>query len=243
MLAVGSGTTGVINLTGNELVQTLLGNAAANVLNGGGGADTLRGYAGNDTYYIDNAGDTIIEAIGAGSDTAITDVSYTLAAGVSVETLRTFGSGTTNAVNLTGNELANTLLGNAAANVLNGGAGNDTLRGYAGIDNLTGGAGEDTYVFTTALGPGNVDLIHGYVVADDVIQIDNAVFTGLAAGALAAGAFRIGAAAADADDRIIYNSANGELRFDADGNGAGAAVLFADMSAGLAMTAGEFFVI
>jgi serralysin len=80
-------------------------------------------------------------------------------------------------------------------------------------------------------------------VADDTVQLDNAVFTGLAAGALAAGAFRTGAAAADADDRIIYNSATGALLFDADGNGAGAAVQFATLSAGLAMAAGEFTVI
>jgi Ca2+-binding RTX toxin-like protein len=235
--------TGAINLTGNELANTLLGNAGANMLNGGAGSDTLTGLGGDDTFYIDSAGDTIAEAAGQGSDTAITNVSYTLGAGVSVEVLRTYGSGTTDVIDLTGNELANTVLGNAAANVLNGGAGADQLRGYAGNDSLTGGSGTDTFVFNTALGAGNVDLIHGYSVVDDVIQIDNAVFTGLAGGALAAGAFRIGAVAADADDRIIYNSATGELLFDADGNGAGAAVLFADMSVGLAMTAGEFFVI
>ncbi len=80
-------------------------------------------------------------------------------------------------------------------------------------------------------------------MADDEIQIDNAVFAGLAAGALAAGAFNTGAAASQADDRIIYNAATGALLFDADGNGAGAAVHFAALSAGLAMTASEFVVI
>ena len=68
-------------------------------------------------------------------------------------------------------------------------------------------------------------------------------FTGLANGTLAADAFRIGAAAADATDRIIYNSATGALLFDADGSGAGAAVQFATLDTGLAMTASEFFVI
>ena len=56
-----------------------------------------------------------------------------------------------------------------------------------------------------------------------MIHLDNAVFTGLAAGALAAGAFNTGAAASQADDRIIYNAATGALLFDADGSGAGAA--------------------
>ena len=57
--------------------------------------------------------------------------------------------------------------------------------------------------------------------------LDDAVFTGLGLGTLGAGAFRTGSAAQDADDRIVYNQATGQLFFDADGNGAGAQVLFA----------------
>ena len=79
--------------------------------------------------------------------------------------------------------------------------------------------------------------------ADDTIRLENAVFTGLAAGALAAGAFNTGAAATQADDRIIYNSATGALLFDADGTGAGAAVQFATLQTGLTLTAADFFVI
>jgi len=69
------------------------------------------------------------------------------------------------------------------------------------------------------------------------------VFTGLNGGALAAGAFRTGAAAQDADDRILYNSATGALSFDADGNGAGAAVQFAALQAGLSLSASDSLVI
>jgi Ca2+-binding RTX toxin-like protein len=79
-------------------------------------------------------------------------------------------------------------------------------------------------------------------VADDTISLENAVFTGLAVGTLTGGAFYIGAAAHDSTDRIIYNSATGALLFDADGNGAGAAIQFATLSTGLALTASEFIV-
>ena len=53
----------------------------------------------------------------------------------------------------------------------------------------------------------------------------------------------IGAAAADATDRIIYNSGTGNLFFDQDGTGAAAQVLFADLATGLALTNNDFFVV
>ena len=106
------------------------------------------------------------------------------------------------------------LAGDSGNDRLYGDSGKDRLNGSSGNDTLTGGSDADSFRFTTALGAGNVDTIASYSVADDAIQIDNAVFTGLAAGALAAGAFRTGTAAADADDRIIYNSATGTLLFE-----------------------------
>ena len=97
--------------------------------------------------------------------------------------------------------------------------------------------------FDSAPGSGNVDTILDFAAADDNVLLDDAVFTGLAAGALAAGAFRTGTAAADADDRIIYNSTTGALLFDVDGVGGAAAVQFATLTGAPALTAADFFVI
>nr|WP_244472462.1 calcium-binding protein [Methylobacterium sp. Leaf108] len=111
-----------------------MGSAGANTLNGGLNADVMQGLGGNDAYYVDNAGDQVIEASGGGTDWVLTSVSYTLTAGQEIERLETMSSAGTTAINLTGNELANTLVGNAGANTLNGGLGADLLYGRAGND-------------------------------------------------------------------------------------------------------------
>ena len=121
----------MIDGTGNALVNVITGNGAANRLDGGLGADKLKGGGGNDTYVVDRAGDTIIEDAGAGTDTVLSSVTYTLAA--NVENLTLTGG---NAINASGNSLANILIGNNSAN---------SLDGKAGADRMEGGGGNDTY--------------------------------------------------------------------------------------------------
>ncbi|HWT13405.1 MAG TPA: hypothetical protein VN231_11670, partial [Allosphingosinicella sp.] len=57
-----------------------------------------------------------------------------------------------------------------------------------------------------------------------------------------AAAFRQGAAAADASDRIVYDQATGQLFYDGDGSGAAAQILFATVAAGTALTSADFIV-
>ncbi|WP_275787387.1 beta strand repeat-containing protein [Pararhizobium gei] len=224
-----------LNLGGNEFANTLQGNGGANVLDGKAGADTLQGLAGNDIYQIDNIADKVMEAAGNGTDTVQTVVSYALAAGQEIETLRLLGSTGSTALNLSGNEFANTLQGNAGANVLDGRAGTDLLQG---------GAGADTFLFTTTAGSSNIDSIVDFSVVDDVIRLAANVYTSLTAGGLAQGAFKdLASGAVDADDRILYDRTTGAVFYDADGSGSGAtAVQLAILNNKAALTHQDFLI-
>jgi Ca2+-binding RTX toxin-like protein len=143
-----------------------------------------------------------------------------------------------------GNTSANELSGLGGNDVINGGSGNDTLNGGAGLDTLTGGSGADTFIFNTALGTGNVDRFADFNAVADTIRLENAIFTGLADGNLAATGFvqNTTGNAADASDRIIYESDTGRLYFDSDGTGAATKVHFATLATGLTLTSADFFV-
>jgi hypothetical protein len=225
-------TTFAINLTGNGLNNEVIGNDGPNLLDGDSGADTMTGLGGDDIYVVDSAGDMVNEAAGGGFDTVFTMINYTL--GANVERAGAMIPAGTTPLVLIGNALANEISGNDGANTINGGGGPDILIGRGG---------GDAFFFTTTLGGGNVDQIPDFQAGLDKMALDDAVFAGLATGALAAGAFRAGTSAQDADDRIIYDPATGALYFDADGAGGAAQVQFANVSSGLGLGAGDFVVV
>jgi len=172
--------TGSINATGNTLNNYLTGNSGKNSLVGGDGNDTLDGGAGNDTfvggtgndvYFVDSASDTITESSGAGTDTVMSTVTYSISSYINVEHLTLTGSGSINATGNTGN---NYLTGYTGANSLVGGAGNDTLTGMAGNDTLQGDAGSDCYIVGSGDGQ---DILNNYHT--DTTAVDTLAFQGI----------------------------------------------------------------
>ena len=123
-----------------------------------------------------------------------------------------------NLIGLAGNDR---LFGGIGGDILQGGTQNDFHNGGAGVDQIFTGTGFDTILFNAPLGIANFDRVIDFAPVFDTMQLENSVFTGLVQGAfLPAADFVIGAAATDASDRIIYNSATGNLFFDQDGTGA-----------------------
>ena len=252
-----AGNDSLFGLGGNDLMFGGIGN---DFLNGGLGADNMTGGTGNDTSVIDNVGDIVTEFAAGGIDQINSSISTSLNFGgrLNVENLTLTGTalvGVGNALNNTivGDSFNNNLLGlggndrlfgGIGADTLQGGADNDFHNGGAGVDQIVTGAGFDTILFNAPLGLANADRVTDFAPAFDTMQLENAFFTGLTQGAfLPAADFKIGPAATDASDRIIYDSVTGNLFFDQDGLGGAGQVIFADLASGLALTAGDFFVV
>ena len=122
------------------------------------------GGAGNDIYVVDNAGDTVTEALGKAPTRCSRRSRYTL--GANVENLTLTGSAN---INGTGNALANVITGNSGDNVITGGARRRHARRRRrqrhvhdvlgdGADVIDGGSGSDTLDYTGTVGDLTVNL-------------------------------------------------------------------------------------
>lgn len=202
----------IFGLGGNDILQGLAGSdyldggAGNDTLEGGAGNDTMLGGAGNDVYIGVDAGDTITELAGQGTDRVETALSaYTLAA--NVENLTYTGTG-----NFAGT-------GNALNNAIIGGTGNDVLDGGLGNDTLTGGAGNDTYRIDVAtdrvieLAGGGTDTViysgsTNYTLAANA---ENLVYTGTAPVVLTGNVLANEITGGTGDDDILGGGGNDTL--------------------------------
>jgi peroxidase len=159
---------------GNNLGNAIYGNAGSNLLDGGAGTDFMAGGLGNDVYFVDDAGDGVLENEGEGADAVFSFAHLRLTA--DVETLVLQGGADLQGY---GNGSSNTLYGNAGSNLLDGGASADVLAGDAGNDVFMfhmGEADSDTVVDFAGNGanPGDVLLFLGYSAGATFTNIDGA---------------------------------------------------------------------
>jgi Ca2+-binding RTX toxin-like protein len=135
----GAAAGAVVTATGAlTLAAALTGVATADAA----ADDTLIGGLGNDTYIKRAAADTFTETSATGgTDTIISALAVTAPANIENITLNGV-----NAVNATGNGLANVIKGNSGDNTLTAGAGNDFIYGMQGDDTLDGGLGNDILI-------------------------------------------------------------------------------------------------
>jgi Ca2+-binding RTX toxin-like protein len=251
-------------ISGLDGRDTLLGEAGGDELFGGNQDDRLDGGFGNDLLHGGNDIDTaafqgwhglisgplsIQISLGRNGGDGFAERRTLTGIVVERDILREIENvdGSNFSEKIQGNELRNRLNGNGGGDRLEGGDEDDVLNGGLGADTLVGGAGRDSFEFDTALGAGNIDTINDFSVLSDTITLDTAVFTelelnGFDVRVLDAEAFRFGAAAVDADDRIIYNSVTGALFYDSDGNGAAAAVQFATIGTLLNLSNDDFVI-
>ena len=154
------------------------------------------------TYQATDAGDTVAENAGEGTDYVFATVSWT-GTTLNIEAVYAVGSGITptgtsgpdtlvdDAIasttlrggsgqdTLWGQVGADSLSGGASSDTLRGGAGNDTLSGDAGDDQLMGGTGADTFVFGT---PGwGYDQIFDFISGTDHLDMRGSGATSVAA--------------------------------------------------------------
>ena len=121
---------------GNADANMLIGNSGNNLLDGDAGADTMLGGLGNDVYFVDNAGDQVIENPGEGNDTVFSTAHFRLSA--NIDNLVLVGN-----TGLQG-------YGNSLVNLIYGTTGRRYPRRRGGADVMFGGAGNDAYFVDNA---------------------------------------------------------------------------------------------
>lgn len=162
-------------------------------------------------------------------------------------------TGTSSSETLTGTSAADTIKGLAGTDtlrglagndIIDGGSGSDYIYGGTGADRLTGGTGYDRFYFDHLPVVGEADTVTDFSTVYDTLRFDDGVFAGLRGdtGALNSSSFRLGSQALDATDRIMYDKATGNLFYDADGTGASAPVLVAQLTANLALTNADIYI-
>ncbi|MDQ0568544.1 VCBS repeat-containing protein [Variovorax paradoxus] len=248
--SIANGTAGLGNNDTYQNIEGVIGTGLADTITGSTSNDIIRGGKGNDT--LDGAGgtgDLLDFSDGtAGLTFTLTQSSSTTsfnasAAGLGTDGYKNFEGviGTAFADTITGSALNDQLRGGGGNDVINGLSGDDRIAGGTGADILTGGADNDTFVFDSA--PNAVDSVtdfnaSGSAGSGDLVELSRGTFTALSTASgstLSAAEFASsdGGGAGDvvgAGVHVIYDSATGNLYYDADGSGAANRTLVATLT-------------
>ena len=237
--AAGDEYNGVEDLIGGLYADKLIGDGKANRLDGSDGGDTLIGGAGRDTL---DGGERDEGSFDFASYEGAFSQNDDFETGVTVSLIdKTVGTGDARGEvlidieGLIGTDFNDRLIGDGKTNTLIGGFGDDTLVGGRGVDVLFGeskgafNASADTFLFNSFRD--GADLIRDFDFSD-VIGIDRDGFDLSKSFALDASTFIIGPSAKAQFEvpTFLFDTKNGNLSFDADGSGKGAAKLLAEIT-------------
>lgn len=127
--------------------------------------------------------------------------------------------------NVRGTAHADEISGRAGDDKILGLKGDDTLSGEHGRDRLIGGAGHDEFVFRYT-GKSDADTVVDFQSGADTINLDHRGFSGLHAGDNVADTFAL-AGHEGTETRLVFDTENGNLYFDANGSEKGGRALVA----------------
>ncbi|EUJ10974.1 hemolysin-type calcium-binding repeat protein [Methylophilaceae bacterium 11] len=159
---------------------------------------------------------------------------------------------TTNGLRFEGNANTQKFIGTSKADVFVGNGGNDTLTGNGGADKFVFGkvyeqvvTGSSTSVQTytnTAFNLTGVDTITDFTRGTDKLELHLDQYSQLAG--FNSSMLRVNASgtAQDANDYLVYNTTSKTLSYDADGNGAGAAVNIAVLTGVSTLSTSDFII-
>ncbi|MDZ7950505.1 calcium-binding protein [Nostoc sp. DedQUE09] len=252
-----------LDIKGTDYNDNIVGNNGNDTLSAGNGKDTIDGGKGDDLLFINyqSANGGITSAFNATTNTGSITAGTNQVTYKNIERLDIWGTNyDDNIVGNNSNDMIDggisgndTIIGGAGNdrliasslgnNTLYGGFGNDILTGEFGNDTLYGEDGIDTFAFNSYRK--GVDTIYDFNATNELIQLSTYDFDeGLSSGSLGTSQFTIGTSASTSDQRFIYNSGTGGLFFDQDGSASGfTQVKFAQLSAGLSLSANNFVVV
>ncbi len=213
------GGDGFDNLNGDDGDDMIDGGNDDDSIFGGIGNDSLIGQAGNDSIFGDEGNDSLYG--GDGFDSLSGDDGNDI---------------------LNGGNDPDLLLGGVGDDSLSGGAGDDFLAGGFGSDTMTGGLGADTFSYQSAAE--GADQITDFASGTDQISISADGFGG---GLFAGGSVILVSGstptASGGAGQFLFDTDDGKLYWDADGDGANAAVLIATFTNLPPLNASDFVVV